>query len=121
MITLTTPSAVIAVLGSTTSVNYDKMVIAPFNMDGVRQMITGNIRLTSTADTSMQPIIGQVQMILSSSELIIEVPQLDFYRRIVLTAGQKTAILAQIETAQKAIEDGLVALNLINGTRTAGV
>lgn len=121
MITLTTPSQVRSILGSATSVAYDKMVIAPFNMDGVRQIIAANIRLTSTADTSMQPIIGELQVNIGSSELLIQVPQLDFYRRIVLTAGQKTALLGQIETAQATLENGLITLNLIAGTRTSGV
>ena len=104
MITLTTPADVNSVLGGNAPISYNKLVLGPFTMDGVTQMITGTLRINVPA-----------------AELLIEVAQLDFYRRIVLSSAQNTAILAQIEAAQAQIENGLITLAVIAGTRTAGV
>jgi hypothetical protein len=121
MITLTVPHQVNSVLGGNVPVNYDKLVLGPFVMDGVTQTINGTLRLTSTAVPAMQPIIGTLRISVPTSELVIEVQQLDFYRRIVLSSGQNTAVLGQIEAAQAQLENGLVSLGVIAGTRTAGV
>lgn len=121
MITLTTPAQINSVLGGNTPINYDKLVLSPFTLDGVSQTINGTLRLTSTGTPSMQPILGSVRMTVPGSELVIEVPQLDFYRRIVLSSGQNNALLAQIESAQAAVENGFVTLGVIAGTRTSGV
>jgi hypothetical protein len=70
----------------------------------------------------MQPISGSLTINLpGGNECIVEVAQLDFYRRVVLSSPQATAVLAQIETAQAALENGLVSLGLIAGVRTPGV
>lgn len=121
MITLTAPAEINSILGGNAPVAYNKLVIAPFTMDGVTQTIAGVLRLTSTANTSMQPIAGTVRINVPAAELVIEVPQLDFYRRIVLSSAQNTAVLNQIEAAQAQLENGLVSLGVIAGTRTAGV
>lgn len=120
MITLTTPTAINSVLGGNAPVSYDKLVIGPFTMDSINQTITGNLRLTSTANASMQPITGSLRISVPAAEVIVEVSQLDFYRRIITTSPQNTSILGWIETAQKQIEDGLIAVNIIAGTRSAG-
>jgi hypothetical protein len=120
MITLTTPAEINSVLGGNTPVAYNKLVLAPFTMDAVSQTVIGTLRLTSTGTPSMQPIIGTVRMNVTTSELLIEVPQLDFYRRIVLSGGQNTAVLNQIESAQAAVENGFITLGVIAGVRTSG-
>lgn len=121
MITLTTPPQVNSVLGGSAPINYDKLVIGPFTMDGVAQTIRATVRLTSTTTPSMAPITGTLTIQVPASELIIEVGQLDFYRRIVLSGPQNTSVLGQIETAQAQIENGLVSLGIVAGTRSAGV
>lgn len=122
MITLTTPHQIQSVLGGSTPVAYGKLVIGPFTMDGVGQTITGTLRLTSTTVPSMQPIMGSIRVnIPGGNEFIIEVPQLDFYRRLVLTSPQATAIIAQIEAAQAQLENGIIALAVVAGTRSSGV
>jgi len=121
MITLTTPAEINSVLGGNVPISYNKLVVAPFTMDGVTQTITAQLRLTATAAPTMQAIVGSLRINVATSELIIEVTQLDFYRRIVLSGGQNTAVLAQIEAAQLQIENGLVSLGVIAGTRSAGV
>lgn len=120
MITLTTPHEINSVLGGSAPVAYNKLVLAPIQFDAVAQRIDATLRLTSTGTPSMQPIIGSLRMNVPAAELVIEVPQLDFYRRIVTSGAQNTAILAQIETAQAGVENGLVTLAVVAGTRSAG-
>lgn len=121
MITLTTPPEINSILGGSAPVAYDKLVLGPFTMDGVTQSITGTLRLTSSANASMQPIVGILRISVPAAEVIVEVQQLDFYRRIITNSGQNTAILGWIETAQAQIENGLIAVSIIQGTRSAGV
>ena len=120
MITLTTPAQINSVLGGNAPINYDKLVVSPLQFDAVGQTINAQLRITSTANSSMQPIIGSLRVSVPSAELVIEVPQLDFYRRVVTSGPQNTSILAIIETAQKGIEDGLISLSVISGVRSAG-
>jgi len=121
MITLTTPPQINSVLGGTAPIAYNKLVLGPFTMDGVTQTVRGTLRLTSTASPSMQPITGTLTITVPSSDVTVEVAQLDFYRRITSNSGQNTAVLGIIETAQASLENGLISLGLIGGTRTAGV
>lgn len=120
MITLTTPAEINSVLGGSAPVAYNKLVVSPLTFNAVDQTVNGSLRITSTANTSMQPITGSLRISVPSAELVIEVPQLDFYRRIVLSGAQNTAILGIIETAQKSVEDGLVSLAVVAGVRSAG-
>jgi hypothetical protein len=121
MITLTTPQQVNSVLGGNSPVAYDKLVIAPFNMSSLTKTIAANLRLTSTT-TPLEPIMGTLKVVgVAPGELVISVPQLNITRRIALDGGQMAAVVAQIESAQAALENGLVALGAILGTRTAGV
>lgn len=120
MITLTTPAQINSVLGGNAPVDYDRLVISPFTMNPVDQSIEARLRITSTSVPSMQPISGNLRINVPSSELVIEVQQLDFYRRIVLSSAQNTAVLNQIEAAQAQIENGLISLNAVQGTRSPG-
>lgn len=121
MITLTTPTQINSVLGGDAPVAYNKLVLGPFTMDGVSQTVVGTLRLTSTGSPGMQAILGSLRINVPASELIIEVPQLDFYRRLVLTGPQNTSVLGQIEAAQAQLENGLISLAVVQGVRTAGV
>lgn len=120
MITLTTPAQINSVLGGSAPVDYNKLVLSPISFDAVSQTVRADLRLTATSNASMQAITGTLRISVPSAELIVEVPQLDFYRRVVTNSAQNTAILAIIETAQKGIEDGLVSLGVIAGVRSAG-
>lgn len=120
MITLTTPHEINSVLGGSVPVAYGKLVISPFTMDAVQQTVRGTLRLTSTTSPTMQAITGTLQVAVQGSELIIEVPQLDFYRRISLSGAQNTAILNQIEAAQAQLENGLITLGVVAGVRSTG-
>lgn len=120
MITLTTAPQVNSVLGGNSPIDYNKLVITPFTMDPVNQTIDARVRITSTSTPTMQAINGTLRVSVPLSELIIEISQLDFYRRIVLSGAQNTGILNQIEAALAQIENGLITLAVISGTRTAG-
>lgn len=121
MITLSQPHEINAILGGNLPIPYDKFVVSPYTMDAVAQTVTGTLRLTSSANPSMQTILGSLRISVPAAEVIVEVQQLDFYRRIVTSSGQNTAILGWIETGQAQIENGLVSVNVIAGTRSAGV
>lgn len=121
MITLVNPHSVMSVLGGTATVPYDKCVILPLSFDGIKQRITGTLRLSSTSNPTMQPIFGTLSIDVPTATLTVEVGQLDFYRKITLSNPQSTAILAQIEAAQAEVENGLVTLGLVSGVRTPGV
>jgi len=53
--------------------------------------------------------------------LQLDVPQLDISTKLTLTSPQATALLGNIETAQAALENGLISLGVVAGVRTAGV
>ncbi|WP_291982012.1 hypothetical protein [Luteitalea sp.] len=118
MITLTTPPAVKSVLGGNTTVSYNKFILSQIVHDPVAQTINGLVQLTSTAEPTMNPIIGRFK--LSGTILEIEVEQLDFYRRVTLTTQQRDAYRAWITTPQNEIEAGFVALGVIAGVQSAG-
>jgi hypothetical protein len=120
MVTLTDPPSINMVLGGNVPAEYTKLVIGPFTMDPIAQLITGTLRLTSTQNP-LFPILGTLNISAASSTVRIEVKDLNIARQIQTTGPQNTSIIAWIETAQKQIEDGLVAVNLIAGVRTAGV
>jgi hypothetical protein len=83
--------------------------------------VTGNLRLTSTASPDMQPIVGTLRINLATGELVVDVAQLDFYRRVTLAAAQRTSVQNIIGTAQNSLESGLVSLGVVAGTQSAGV
>lgn len=118
MITLTNPAVINSVLGGSVPVNYDKLIITNMKMDSATKATHAELRLTSTANPDMQQMSGSLQIDVASSALTVSVAQLDFYRRIVLTAAQKTAVSAMVNDAQDSIETGLISLGLISGTHT---
>lgn len=120
MITLTTPAQINSVLGGNAPVGYDRLVLAPFSFDPVTLAVSGTVRLTSTAAPQMQPITGALRINASSGELVIEVAQLDFYRRVQLSGPQITAVLNIIANAQNALEAGLVSLGVVAGVQSPG-
>jgi hypothetical protein len=120
MITLTSPAQINSVLGGSAPVAYDHLIISPITLDPMSLTISGTIRMTSTAAPDMQPITGRLNVNASSGVLEIEVAQLDFYRRIMMSAGQITAVRTMINNAQNAVEAGLVSMGVIAGTQSTG-
>lgn len=120
MITLTTPAQINSVLGGSVPVAYDHLIVSPLTHDPMALTVTGTIRMTSTAAPDMQPITGRLTVNASSGVLEVEVGQLDFYRRIRLSAPQITAVNTMISNAQNAVEAGLVGMGVIAGTQSTG-
>ncbi len=120
MITLTTPPEVLAVLGGTTKVAYEKMVLTSiaFNTPGLSSNCT--FTLTSTSAPEMQPIKGNLQIDTGTARLTLECESLNFFRKVALTGPQNSAMQTIIRDAQDAIESGLVSLGLIDGTQQTG-
>jgi hypothetical protein len=121
MITLTTPPAINSRLGSADTVAYDRMVLSSFLLDPVSRRVDGNLRITSTAAPDMQAVTGTLRINLVTGELVVEVDQLDFRRRIILTAGQVNTVQNIINAAQNSLESGLINLAIIAGAQSAGV
>lgn len=120
MITLTTPPEINSVLGANAPIPYDKLVVGPFTLDSITLTVNGALRLTSTANPEMQPITGTLTITTATARLEIAVSQLDFYRRVVLTGPQNTAVMDIIRNAQNALESGLITLSVIAGVQSVG-
>ena len=121
MITLTSPAQINSVLGGSAPVGYDRLVLNPYTMDPSALSVRGTLLLTSSANPSMQAIRGTLKIDGSgTAALEIEVPQLDFYRRIALSGPQVTSVTTIIRNAQNALESGLISLGVIAGTQSAG-
>jgi hypothetical protein len=121
MITLTNPPSVTSVLGGNTLVAYNHFFLSPIAVDPVALTITGTVRITSTADPNMQEITGSVNINTSTGILKIEVPQLDFYRRVQLSGPQITAINTVISGMQNDVENGILSVGVIAGVQSQGV
>ena len=120
MITLTTAPAVNSVLGGSSTVSYNKMVLASITYDVVAMTINAGVKITSTAEPSMQPVSGTLKINTATAVLTIEVQQLDFYRQIVLTGPQNTNVQGMITNAQNALEAGLISVGVVAGTQAPG-
>jgi hypothetical protein len=119
MITLSTPPAIRAVLGGATTVDYDKFVLSQIVYDPPAGTINGLVRLTSTAESSMTPILGRFTI--ASGFLQIEVEQLGVYRRVSLDTNAQSEVAGYIGSAQNALETGMVSLGVIAGVHSPGV
>jgi hypothetical protein len=120
MITLTNPVAIRTVLGSNVSVNYDRMVLTPINLDPVTKLVGATIRITSTTQPANTPLVGTLQ-IGETGLLVIDLERAGIYRTLQLTAGQRTSVGNIIAAAQNSLEQGLIDLAVVAGTQAPGV
>lgn len=120
MITLTTPAQINSVLGGNTPVSYDHLVISPLTYDIAALTILATIKISSSSNPTMQAILGRLTVNASTGFLEVEVQQLDFYRRIQMSAGQITSVQTMINNAQNAVEAGLVSMGVISGVQSTG-
>lgn len=107
-------------LGGDAPVGYNHLVLSPINLSPVDRTVTGQLRLTSTTNPEMPVIQGALSILLGPGTLEVRVEQLDFYRKLALSAGQITAVQGWINTAQNNIEAGLITVGVINGTQSTG-
>jgi hypothetical protein len=120
MITLTTPAQINSVLGGNAPVGYDHLVLVPFTMDPSALTVNGTLRLTSSGNPTMQPILGRLSINGGSGVLEVQVEQLDFYRRLQLSGPQISSVTTIIRNAQNALEAGLIGLSVIAGVQSTG-
>ncbi len=120
MITLTNAKLVNSVLGGTDTVAYNKMILTDINYDVQKLTATALVRIMSTTEPTMQDITGTLRIDTASSTLTISVGQVDFYRQITLTTGQKNAVIGYIQSTQDDLEAGLVAIGVVAGTQSTG-
>lgn len=120
MIALTNPALVNSVLGGTDTVGYDKFVLSRIQYDTGDLSARCTIEITSTAAPTMQPLHGSLLITTANATLEIQVPQLDFYRKITLTGPQNSALQGYIRDTQNSLETGLINIGLIDGTQQTG-
>jgi hypothetical protein len=122
MITLTNPKQIEAVLGGSSLVNYDKLVLSPFNMvpHPTQRRIDGQLKLTSTVNPNMVEIRGTLTIDLATGILEVTMDRVDFYHRALLTAGQITSVQNIMNAAQNSLEAGLISIGVIAGTQSTG-
>jgi|SRR5690242_12187723 len=121
MITLTTPVKVLSAIGSTATVNYDKLTIVSINADPVGQTITAQVRITISTDASQPPILGTLSIsTVSAVFAYLEIPSLGFYKNINIS-GAIATIQGWITALQNNIEAGLVSTGAVTGTQATGV
>lgn len=121
MITLNIAPTIKSILGGSSTVSYNKVVLSTISYDVSNAQITAQVKLTSTADTSMQAIFGTLKINAATAMLTIEVEQLDFRRQLALTGPQNIAVQALITNAQNALENGLISIGVVAGTQIEGV
>jgi hypothetical protein len=119
MITLTTPPQVNTILGGTSLVGYDKLVLTPMTLDPVTGTVQATVRLTSTSQPAMQPLTGRLTI--ASGLLTIDAAPAGFFRQVQLSVGQINSVNTIITNAQNALEAGLVSLGVVAGTQATGV
>ena len=112
MITLTTPSEILTVLGSAIKVPYNKVVLAGIKVEPTTNIVRAQVRFSATTDPTGTVIVGNLEINTGTpnSNLTISLPTVDFYRT-----------LAIISDLQNALEAGLVALAVIDGVQSPGV
>ena len=121
MITLTVPVEVNSVLGGNAPIGYDKVVVAPLTLDANQLTVSGEIRIISTSTPTMQPIVGRMRINAVAANLDVEIPLLDFYRRISLNQDANNYVIGKIKESQAAFELGLIAVGVVSGVRSDGV
>lgn len=120
MIILTTPKAVSTVLGGSTTVNYDKIVLMQATYDVINQQIAGQLKLVCSSDGSQQPLLGSYIIDAAAQTVTVSFSQLPFQRTIVLTAAQVSTVQGWISAAQNQIEQGLINVGEIAGAQSSG-
>lgn len=120
MITLTSPAQIQSILGGNAPIAYDKLVISPISFNPISQSVAANLVLTSTAKPAMPALSGNLSITLPGGAFTVQIPNL-FSQSGTLTGPQVTSVQGWVDTAQANLENGLIGINLVAGTRTAGV
>lgn len=121
MIIITDVKQVNSILGNDAAqVAYNRIVLSPITFDPKALTISAVVRVTSVASPDMQEILGRLDINASTGKLLVEIPTLDFYRRITLSPGQITTVTGWLTTTQNTIEAGLISVAVMAGVQSAG-
>ena len=120
MITLTAAHQVNSILGGNTPIGYDHQVLSPITVNPITRRIDAGVRLTSISNPEMDVIIGSLSIDLGPGVLTMKVEQLDFQRRVQLSAGQITAIQTILNNVQNALEAGVITMGIVAGVQSTG-
>ncbi len=119
-ITLTTAPQINTILGGNTLVSYDHVVLSPMSFNQESGIITANVRLTASAEPTMDVIQGNVRIDTSAGNLVFVVEQLDIVKKMALSGGQIAAARSIMSDAADALESGIIALGIAEGTQSTG-
>jgi len=119
-IVLTVAPQINTVLGGSTLVSYDHVVLSPINFNQEANSINATVRLTSTADPTMDVIQGRLVIDLSAGTLLFAIEQLDIVRKMNLSGGQITAAGLIMSNAADALEAGILDLGVAAGIQATG-
>jgi len=121
MITLAAPAVINSVLGGNAPIDYGKFVLSSITYDTVAKTVSAQIVLSSTSNPDMQAITGSMSINCTTAKLTIAVPQIDFYRQVVLTGPQNTFVVDNcIRASQNTLENGLLTLSVVAGSQATG-
>ena len=119
-ITLTTASQVNTLLGGSSTVAYDHVVISPLTFNPVNNTINGTVRLTSSTEPDMDVITGSLVIDNGTGSLLIDISQLDIRRKMQLSPAQILSVQGIMNNSQDSIESGLIGVGVIDGTQSTG-
>lgn len=118
MITLTSPIAILDVLGGTGMVGYESAVLTALNINTENDSANGSLELRSSA-TNRPPIRGSVRILTNvDPSIIIEFPDLGFFKKVVLSAAQASTVSNIFKALKADVEGGLVSLGLVAGMQS---
>lgn len=120
MITLTTPIQIPNSLGAATTTPYNKLRVRSISVDPVTLFLNATIELMDSSDTT-QPTINGTLVIDSVGHVIIELPNINFFRTVTVSGAALNVVQGWMTTLQNSIESGLVSQGLVAGTQTTGV
>lgn len=123
MITLTTPLQITSVIGSSTTIGYNKLRVVQILSDPLTLTINASVQIL-VSNTPTAPIIDGTLSIVAtggSPQAILTIPNIDSFASVSLAGANLTTVQGWITSLQNSIENGLVSVALVAGTQSSGV
>lgn len=122
MITLTVPPTRLSQIGGTGTVDYEKALLSPININPLEQSISGQVVLQSTSATTAVDLRGTFNITISPPSLDVTFGSVDVVPiKMTLSGAQTTVVQGIIDDAQDALETGMINLGIFDGIQTTGV
>jgi|ERR1017187_5967029 hypothetical protein len=122
MIILTTPLQVPTVLGSATTVGYNKLRVVSITLDPVSLTINAQVQLMVSTIITQPMIYGSLSIIATGATpvCVLQVPNLNFNATVTLAGANLTTVQGWITGMQNSIEQGLISIAEVAGTQSTG-